>query len=107
MTTEKKTLGGWSPEALVTEEVKKICIKEKTLIEKETGADFKGYIPLTFRSQIVAGENYLVKVYVGVNKCVHALIFQALPCNGGGLTVTRVQYPKTANDPLVPFEVKH
>ncbi|XDV21697.1 hypothetical protein PO909_026733 [Leuciscus waleckii] len=109
MATEEANLGGWSTVKPVTEEVKEICIKEKSEIEKKAAINFKDYIPLLYKSQTVAGTNYLVKLDVcqenGTleDKCVHVMIHQALPCNGGKLTVTGVQYPKTIIDPLVPF----
>jgi len=37
------------------------------------------------------------------NKYLHVIIFQALPVDGGDLSVTGVQYPKPRTDPLVPF----
>ncbi|XP_051749034.1 cystatin-B-like isoform X2 [Ctenopharyngodon idella] len=96
--------GGFIPEKPVTPEEVKICREMKPFIEAKAGANFRAYIPLSFRTQVVAGVKYLVKVYVGVDKCVHVMIFQALPCNGGKLTVTGVQHPKTASEPLIPFD---
>ncbi|KAK9975333.1 hypothetical protein ABG768_023385, partial [Culter alburnus] len=94
--------GGFTPEKVVTPEVEKICLEVKSDIEEKAGANFEVYIPLSFASHIV-GTKYVVKVYVGVDKCVHAMIYQALPCDGGELIVYGVQYPKTASDPLIPF----
>ncbi|CAM4546796.1 unnamed protein product [Leuciscus chuanchicus] len=99
MTTESAKLGGWSKEAPVTEEVEKICIEA----EKQAGVKFDVFIPKTFKHQTVAGTNYMVKVKVGLATYLHAMLFQALPCNGGKLTVKGVQYPKTNKDHLVPF----
>jgi len=45
----------------------------------------------------------LSQLYVGEHKYVHVKIFKALPCYGGGMTVTGVQFPKLVSDPLVPF----
>ncbi|XP_048042493.1 cystatin-B-like [Megalobrama amblycephala] len=97
-------IGGWTTEESVTPEVTNICLEVKSDIEEKAGANFEVYIPLSFASHIVAGTNYVVKVYVGVDKCIHAMIFQALPCSGGELTVTGVQHPKTASEPLIPFD---
>ncbi|XP_077101748.1 cystatin-B-like [Siphateles boraxobius] len=91
--------GGWSTEGPANGEVENICIEAG----KQAGVHFDVCIPKTFKHQIVAGTNYLVKVKVGVEKYLHVMIFQALPCDGGKLSVTRVQYPKTKSDPLVPF----
>ncbi|XP_067263584.1 lipocalin-like isoform X2 [Chanodichthys erythropterus] len=102
-TAEMLIAGGWSPVTPVTPEVMNICLKVKSDIEANSGTNFAVYIPLSFASQIVAGVNYVVKVKVGEDKCVHAMIFQELPCYGGDVTVNRVQYPKSLNDPLIPF----
>ncbi|XP_016315250.1 cystatin-B-like [Sinocyclocheilus anshuiensis] len=97
--------GGWIPLELVTQEVKKMCLEVRPKIEKMVGTNFKIYIPLVYSSQVVAGINYKFKVLVDVDGdgvCVHALIFQALPCYGGERSVTEIQYPKSIDDPLIP-----
>ncbi|KAL1273641.1 hypothetical protein QQF64_026455 [Cirrhinus molitorella] len=75
------------------------------MIEKKVGTDFEIYFPTVYSSQVVTGFNYMVKVLVDVcgdGVCVHAKIFQDLPCRGGELTVTKVQYPKHFYDVLEP-----
>ncbi|XP_067295766.1 leukocyte cysteine proteinase inhibitor 1-like [Pseudorasbora parva] len=92
--------GGWSDEQLVDSEVAEICMKVKPQIEKMLNTTFEGYIPFSFKSQIVAGTNYAVKVVVGLDTCVHAMILAAPPCNGGKLTVNEAHYQKLS-DPIV------
>uniref|UniRef100_A0A672RK93 Cystatin-A-like n=1 Tax=Sinocyclocheilus grahami TaxID=75366 RepID=A0A672RK93_SINGR len=97
--------GGWSPVKPVTLEVIKICLEVRPEIEKMVGTNFKIYIPVVYSSQVVAGINYKFKVNeYGDGVCVHALIFQALPCYGGELSVTEIQHPKPFDDPLIPSE---
>ncbi|XP_026096395.1 cystatin-A-like [Carassius auratus] len=99
--------GGWSDIKLFNPEVKRICFEVRPEIEKKIGTDFKIFIPVVYSSQLVAGKNYMFKVLVNVDGdgvCVHALIFQALPCDGGELIVTEIQYPKSVDDPLIPPE---
>ncbi|KAK7172538.1 hypothetical protein R3I93_002604 [Phoxinus phoxinus] len=102
-------IGGFTTVQPVTEEVKDICHEVKSQMEKKAGFRFKDFIPILYKSQLVAGANYLVKVDIcqgnggKEDECVHALIFQALDCNGGKLSVTGVQTHKTIMDPLVPF----
>ncbi|XP_056092058.1 stefin-C-like [Rhinichthys klamathensis goyatoka] len=93
-------LGGWRTEAPVTEEMKKICITVKPDIETAVGTNFPVYSPLSFRLQVVAGINYLVKVCVGEDVCVHAMIFQDFQRK---LNVTGVQFPESNSEPLEPF----
>nr|ALS87697.1 stefin [Ctenopharyngodon idella] len=95
--------GGFTSVRPVTPEVTNICLKVKSDIEEKAGTNFEVYTPLSFASQVVQGTNYRVKVNVGGDACVHAMIFEALPVYGGKLTVTRVQYPKSLCDPLIRF----
>uniref|UniRef100_A0A8C1PMW5 Cystatin domain-containing protein n=1 Tax=Cyprinus carpio TaxID=7962 RepID=A0A8C1PMW5_CYPCA len=95
--------GGWIPVKPVTLEVIKICLEVRPKIEEMVGTVFKIFIPVVYSSQVVEGMNYIVKVLVDVDGdgvCVHALIFQALPCYGGELSVTKIQYPKPFDVPL-------
>uniref|UniRef100_A0A673HNX0 Cystatin-A-like n=1 Tax=Sinocyclocheilus rhinocerous TaxID=307959 RepID=A0A673HNX0_9TELE len=97
-------LGNWSPVTPVTLKVIKICIEVMQLIEEkvESKPDSKIYIPVVYSSQIVQGTNYVVKVN-GDGVCFHAMIYQALPGDGGKPILTGIQFPKTFDDPLIPF----
>ncbi|XP_056312796.1 cystatin-B-like [Danio aesculapii] len=101
MMSESK-LGGWSDEAPVTLEVLKICLQVREIIQGKIPVNCGDFIPLTFRYQIVAGTNYLVKVFIAGDECAHVMIFQDLPGKGGKLTVQDVQFPKNFDDPLMP-----
>ncbi|XP_053084445.1 cystatin-A5-like [Pangasianodon hypophthalmus] len=70
--------GGWSEWMEVTEEVKKICLLVKPEAEKKTKRKFPVYLPLTYRHQVVAGTNYIIKVYVGNDSCLIMKVFQGL-----------------------------
>ncbi|XP_059405020.1 cystatin-A-like [Carassius carassius] len=99
--------GGWSDIKLFDPEVKKICLEVRPMIEKMVGTDFKIFIPLVWSSQVVAGTNYMFKVLVDVDGdgvCVHALIFQPLPCSEKELSVMKIQCHKSIDDPLIPPE---
>ncbi|KAK2910883.1 hypothetical protein Q8A67_003016 [Cirrhinus molitorella] len=73
----------------------------KSQVESKTGTNFAIYTPVDFVSKNEGEVNYtyIVKVNVG-DKCVHPKIFQD---GGGVLTVQDAHYPKTTDDPLVPF----
>ncbi|KAK7163889.1 hypothetical protein R3I94_002562 [Phoxinus phoxinus] len=93
----------WTPEAPVTEEVKKICIQIKSDLEKKTGHQFDVFIPKTYRSEPKCGGHYLLKVKVGDDK--HLIV---MLCPGGGTedicqTVKGFQYAKSESQPLEPF----
>ncbi|XP_067264530.1 cystatin-A-like [Chanodichthys erythropterus] len=95
--------GGWSPVEPVTPEVEKICLEVKSHIEERIRNNSGVYTPISFAHQVVEGINYVVKVQVGVDLCVHAMIFAALPCHGGKRTVTGIHFPQKLSDLLKPF----
>ncbi|XP_050958112.1 cystatin-B isoform X2 [Labeo rohita] len=77
---DRNTLGGWSTVNPVTLEVIKICF------------------------EIVNGTNYVVKVLLSLDGlCVHMKIYQSLDCDGAKLSLIEIQFPKTFDDPLIPF----
>uniref|UniRef100_A0A8C2KBC5 Uncharacterized protein n=1 Tax=Cyprinus carpio TaxID=7962 RepID=A0A8C2KBC5_CYPCA len=87
--------GNWSPEMKpVTLEVIKICI-ESTDVTVKLVKCFSILKCISF-CQVLVDEH-------GDGLCVHAMIYQALPCNGGKLSVTGIKFPKTFDDPLIPL----
>ncbi len=48
-----------------------LFIQVRTEVEEKYGVCFKMYLPVVYRSQIVKGENYLVKV----NYCFCSFVF--------------------------------
>ncbi|KAI2646553.1 Cystatin-B [Labeo rohita] len=103
---DRNTLGGWSTVNPVTLEVIKICFEVKQLIQKrvEKENDLMIYNPLLYASQIVNGTNYVVKVLLSLDGlCVHMKIYQSLDCDGAKLSLIEIQFPKTFDDPLIPF----
>ncbi|XP_042366666.1 stefin-C-like [Plectropomus leopardus] len=94
-------VGGWSETKDATKEIQNLCNQVKLEVEKRTGLDYKVYKALKYRDQLVAGENYLIKVDVGAD-CLHLLLFQKLPCEGGQVEVLNVEQHKRRDDPLIP-----
>ncbi|XP_051552402.1 cystatin-A5-like [Myxocyprinus asiaticus] len=101
---DQQQSGGWSPVEPATPEVQQICDKVKPQVEVLVpGADVNVFSAVSFAYQIVAGMNYVIKVDVDGNVCVHVMVSAALPCFGEELKVLRIQYPKDPSDPLQPF----
>ncbi|XP_042254836.1 cystatin-B-like isoform X2 [Thunnus maccoyii] len=96
-------LGGYGPTLDATKEIQKLCDQVKPEVEKETGKNFKEYVAVKYREQIVAGANFLIKVHVGGVQYIHLSVSEALPCNGGAVELNGVQENHTKDDPLVPF----
>ncbi|XP_073344170.1 cystatin-B-like [Pagrus major] len=72
-------------------------------VERMTNKKYQEFEAVLSRDQIVAGQNFLIKVRVGGDNYIHLLVYQTLPCNGGWLQLQSVQEDKTKDDPLEPF----
>ncbi|CAI5673162.1 unnamed protein product [Oreochromis niloticus] len=95
--------GGWSETKKADEQTQKICENVKNQVEKETGKNYAEFHAVEYRSQVVAGANYLIKVHVGGTSYLHLKVLHELPCNGGQDVLTGVQQDHHKDDPLVPF----
>lgn len=67
--------GGLSNVKEMTDDVKILALHVKPNIEDKEGVVFKKYVPISFKTQLVAGTNYFVKVLVDNNKCIHVRIY--------------------------------
>uniref|UniRef100_A0A671W5S8 Cystatin-B n=1 Tax=Sparus aurata TaxID=8175 RepID=A0A671W5S8_SPAAU len=75
----------------------------RSLVQGKTNKIYQEYRAIKYRTQVVAGTNYLIKVCVGGPSYIHLLVFQALPCYGGYLELRGVQENKTQDNPLKQF----
>ncbi|XP_023263666.1 leukocyte cysteine proteinase inhibitor 1-like [Seriola lalandi dorsalis] len=90
--------GQFSETKNATKEIQAICDQVKPNVGK-----YPEFIAVKYRVQIVAGQNFIIKVHVGGVNYIHLSVFQALPCDGGQVVLRGVQEHKTEDDPLVPF----
>ncbi|XP_047468133.1 cystatin-A-like [Mugil cephalus] len=95
--------GGYSETEPATEEIQRICDEVKVQVEEQTKKKYEVFTALHYRSQVVAGTNYLIKVNSGPSSHLHVTVFEALPCHGGQKSVSGVEEGHTKEDPLVPF----
>jgi len=63
----------------------------------------KSVEPLAFKTQVVAGINYFVKVRIS-NYIFHVRIYQRLPHENKAPEVVRVIGPKSETEPIEYFE---
>ncbi|NWV01341.1 CYTX protein, partial [Upupa epops] len=68
--------------------------------ENRTCGTFKAIV---YRTQVVAGINYFIKVQVSDDSYVHLRVFQYLPHEDQGPSLVSFQTGKTRDDPLTYF----
>lgn len=93
--------GGFSEEKEVTEEVVTLANQFKEEVEKVVNKDeLDRYEPSHYRSQVVAGLNYRIRVKVSDKKAVHLHVFKPLPHTKEEPQLKQVLYPKTHDEEL-------
>ncbi|NXC46905.1 CYTB protein, partial [Penelope pileata] len=58
---------------------------------------------IAFRTQVVAGTNYFIKVQESDTGYVHLRVFESLPYENQGPSLVSFQTGKTRDDPLTYF----
>ncbi|XP_039473269.1 cystatin-B-like [Oreochromis aureus] len=100
---EVEMCGGLTKVKQADEVVQKICDAMKSLAEQKTGRNFEVFTAKSYKTQLVAGTNYFIKVYVGGGEYVHLRVYKKLPAYGGTLELTNLQHPKSQHDSIEYF----
>lgn len=95
--------GGLSDPKPATPEIQHLVDQVKPQLESRENKTYGIFTAILYRSQVVAGVNYFVKVQNGENDYVHLRIFEALPHENQGPRLTGYQTGKTRDDPLDYF----
>merc|ERR1712142_310986 len=98
---EKMICGGTGDEKPADEQVQQHVANVKGQVEAKLGKSFPVFEAKTYKSQVVAGRNYFVKVHVGDNKCLHLRIYHNLRDE---LHLHGVQQDLGLEDPVAYFD---
>ncbi|NXF72878.1 CPI1 inhibitor, partial [Sclerurus mexicanus] len=92
--------GGWSLPKPATPEIQHITNKVKLQFEVRANRKPDLFIAIIYRSQVVAGTNYLIKVQVAATEYVHLKVFVGLPPQDECPALVSFETGKTKDDPL-------
>ncbi|XP_044106785.1 cystatin-B [Neovison vison] len=86
-----------------TAETQAIADQVKAQLEERENKKFTTFKAVEFRSQVVAGTNYFIKVQVDDEEFVHLRVFQSLPHENKPLALSSYQTNKAKHDELAYF----
>ncbi|XP_005386564.1 PREDICTED: cystatin-A [Chinchilla lanigera] len=96
--------GGLSEAKPATPEIQEIADKVKSQLEEKTNESYQEFVAVEYKSQVVAGVNYFIKVRVGDHGYVHIKVFKPLPGqNEDTLELSGYQTGKSKEDELTGF----
>ncbi|XP_060709452.1 cystatin-B-like [Hemiscyllium ocellatum] len=96
--------GGVSDVAAVTTEIQAIVQCLKCSVVEKLKRPLHVYQAISYRSQVVAGTNYFIKVVVGdANEYIHMRVFEPLPSSDEKLSLSDIQTNKKLFDELEAF----
>ncbi|KAM7132543.1 cystatin-A [Molossus nigricans] len=95
--------GGLTEAKPATPEIQEIVDTVKPQLEEKTNETYEEFEAVEYKTQVVAGINYFIKVRVGQDTYIHLKIFKPLPQQQESLTLTGYQTDKSKNDELTGF----
>ncbi|XP_077377989.1 cystatin-B-like isoform X2 [Festucalex cinctus] len=99
----KMMCGGLADVINADDEIQKICDQVKPDAEKKTGKTYNVFTAKNYKSQVVAGTNYFIKVHVGEDDHVHIRVHKSLPYAGSVVKFADIQESKTHADAIEYF----
>ena len=93
-------MGGFGGAKNADNNVQALVDSHKSDVESKLNEKFDTFEAVSYKTQVVAGTNYLVKVKVGDNKYVHIKIWKRLPHEGETTELTEASGNKTEDSQL-------
>ncbi|NWW69794.1 CYTB protein, partial [Climacteris rufus] len=75
----------------------------KSQFESQANMNCATFTAIVYKTQVVAGTMYFIKVQVSNADYVHLKVFQSLPHENQGPSLVSFQTGKTKDDPLTYF----
>ncbi|XP_023263703.1 cystatin-B-like [Seriola lalandi dorsalis] len=95
--------GGVGEAIDANEEIQKITDSVKSKAETKAGKTYDVFTAKSYKTQLVAGTNYFIKVHVGGDEHIHLRVYKTLPCHGEELQLSDLQQAKSHHDPIEYF----
>ncbi|XP_073526971.1 cystatin-B-like [Phyllobates terribilis] len=96
--------GGLGSVKPATEEVQGLCDQVKAEVEEKHGKKYPTFVAVEYKTQLVAGTNFFVKVLTGDEEYIHLRLYKTLPHAGEKLSLSATQVGKTKADDIVHFQ---
>lgn len=93
----------WQPPSPPAQPGLRAPSRVKAQLEERENKKYTTFKAVTFRSQVVAGTNYFIKVQVDDDEFVHLRVFQSLPHENKPLALSSYQTNKAKHDELAYF----
>ncbi|NP_001395794.1 stefin A2-like 3 [Rattus norvegicus] len=94
--------GGLSEARPATAEIQEIADKVRPQLEEKTNEKYEKFEAVQYKVQVVAGNNYFIKVDVGCGCYLHLRVFSGIS-RENNLELHGYQTNKTENDELTSF----
>ncbi|KAI5941340.1 cystatin-B-like [Manis javanica] len=98
-----KLFGGWSSTEPATGEIQAIADQVRSQLEERENKKYAVFKAVEFKSQLVAGMNFIIKVQVDDDDFMHIRVYESLPHTNKPLALTNYQTHKARHDELAIF----
>ncbi|KAM3932871.1 cystatin-A1-like [Leptodactylus fuscus] len=100
---QQQLIGGLGEEHQANAEIQGYCRSVRARFLKQSQTNARKFKAITYRSQVVAGTNYFVKVWLGGDEYCHLRIFKPLPYTGLRPSLSNFQCGKTKEEAIEYF----